>query len=48
MHFTPKHVGAFYVNFNENLIFFIRLSNCASVGEKNFDNYHDACYVGEK
>jgi len=26
---------------------FLRLSNCASVGEKNFDNYQDARYVRE-
>jgi len=28
--------------------FFLWLSNCASVGEKNFDNYQDARYVREK
>jgi hypothetical protein len=27
---------------------FLRLSNCASVVEKNFDNYQDARYVREK
>jgi len=32
--FTPKHVGGFYANFNANLKLFLRLSNCASVGEK--------------
>ena len=45
--FTPKHVGAFNVNFNANLKLFLRLSNCASVDEKNFDNYQDARYVRE-
>jgi hypothetical protein len=24
---------------------FLRLSNCGSVGEKNFENYQDACSV---
>jgi hypothetical protein len=28
----------FTVNFNENLKLFLRLSNCASVGEKTFDD----------
>jgi hypothetical protein len=37
----------FNVNFNANLKLFIRISNCASVGEKNFDNYQDSRYVGE-
>ena len=37
----------FNVNFNANLKLFLRLSNCASVGEKNFDNYQDARYVCE-
>ena len=32
--YTPKHVEAFNVNFNANLKLFLRLSNCASVGEK--------------
>jgi len=32
------------VNFNANLKLFLRLSNCASVGEENFDNYQDARY----
>jgi hypothetical protein len=32
----------FNVNFNANLELFLRLSNCASVGEKNFDSYQDA------
>jgi hypothetical protein len=32
----------FNVNFNANLKLFLRLSNCASVGEKNFDNCQDA------
>jgi len=27
---------------------FLGLSNCASVGEKNFDNYQDARYVRKK
>jgi hypothetical protein len=35
----------FNVNFNANLKLFLRLSNCASVGGKNFDNYQDARYV---
>jgi len=36
----------FNVNFNANLKLFLRISNCASVGEKkNFDNYQDARYV---
>jgi len=34
--------------FNANLKLFLRLSNCASVGEKNLDNYQDARYVCEK
>jgi hypothetical protein len=34
MAFTPKHVGAFNVNFNTNLKLFLRLSSCATVGEK--------------
>ena len=38
----------FNVNFNANLKLFLRLSNCALVGEKNFDNYQDARYVREK
>jgi len=39
----------FNVNFNVNLkLFFLRLLNCASVGEKkNFDNCQDARYVRE-
>jgi hypothetical protein len=37
----------FNVNFNADLILFLRLSNCASVGEKNFDNYQDARYAHE-
>ena len=32
--FAPKHVGTFNVNFNVNLKLFLRLFNCASVGEK--------------
>jgi hypothetical protein len=32
--FTPKHVGAFYCQFNAKLKLFLRLSNCASFGEK--------------
>jgi hypothetical protein len=31
----------------QNLKLFLRLSNCASVGEKSFDNYQDARFVGE-
>jgi len=38
----------FNVNFNANLKLFLRLSNCASVGEKNFDNYQDARHVRDK
>jgi hypothetical protein len=38
----------FNVNFNADLILFLRLSNCASVGKKNFDNYQDARFVCEK
>ena len=34
--------------FNANLKLFLKLSNCASVGKKNFDNYQDALYVREK
>jgi hypothetical protein len=39
------------VNFNANLKLFLRLSNCASVGEKDFDNYQDArcvCEINKK
>jgi hypothetical protein len=35
----------FNVNFNANFKLFLRLSNCVSVGEENFDNYQDARYV---
>jgi len=35
----------FNVNFTANLTLFLRLSNCASVSEKYFDNYQDARYV---
>jgi len=38
----------FNVNFNANLKLFLKLSNCASVGGKNFDNYQDTRYVPEK
>ena len=38
----------FNVNSNANLNLFLRLPNCASVGEKNFDNYQDARYVRER
>ena len=31
----------FNVNFNANLKLFLRLSNCASVGGKNFDHDDD-------
>ena len=33
----------FNVNFNANLNWVVRLSNCASVGGKNFDKYRDLC-----
>ena len=46
--FTPKLVGAFIVNFNANLKLFLRQSNCASVGGKNFDNYQDERQVRGK
>jgi hypothetical protein len=36
------------VNFNANLKLFLRLFNCSSVGEKNFDNYQDAWYTTGK
>ena len=36
------------VNFNANLKLFLRLSNCASVGEKNFDDCQEARYVRGK
>jgi hypothetical protein len=33
----------FNVNFNANLKLFLRLSNCASVGEKKFDKIVELC-----
>jgi hypothetical protein len=37
----------FSVNFNANLKLFLRLSNCASVGEKNCDDtiYNSQCLL---
>jgi hypothetical protein len=35
------------VNFNANFILFLRLLNCTSVGEKDFDNYQDARHARE-
>jgi hypothetical protein len=37
----------FIVNFNANLKLFLRLSNCVSVGEKNFD-YYQEYFLGVK
>ena len=45
--FTPKHAGDFNVKFNVNLILFLRLFGCASVGEKKMINIKmRGMYVG--
>jgi hypothetical protein len=42
--FSPidAQLGSLKNNFKFALKLFLRLSNCASIGEKNFDNYQDA------